>query len=53
MGKRVLALMEEHKAKGVGLEREYRRYYPSGEVTAHLVGLTDIDDRGLEGLELA
>src|SRR5690606_11311434 len=31
----------------------YRRYYPAGEVTAHLVGTTDIDDRGQEGLELA
>ncbi|NND64676.1 MAG: penicillin-binding protein 2 [Gammaproteobacteria bacterium] len=33
--------------------REYRRYYPAGEITGHLVGFTDIDDRGLEGLELA
>ena len=39
--------------KGVGLQREYRRYYPSGEVTTHVVGFTDIDDRGQEGLELA
>lgn len=38
---------------GVYLQREYRRYYPSGEVSAHLLGLTDIDDRGQEGLELA
>ncbi|MGD2084209.1 MAG: penicillin-binding transpeptidase domain-containing protein, partial [Chromatiales bacterium] len=38
---------------GVGLQREYRRYYPSGEVTAHLVGFTDIDDIGQEGMELA
>lgn len=38
---------------GVGLQREYRRYYPSAEVTTHLVGFTDIDDRGQEGLELA
>jgi cell division protein FtsI (penicillin-binding protein 3) len=38
---------------GVGLQREYRRYYPSGEVTAHLIGFTDIDDQGQEGLELA
>jgi len=53
VGKRVLELMDEHKAEGMGLESEYRRYYPSGEVSAHLVGLTDIDDRGLEGLELA
>jgi cell division protein FtsI (penicillin-binding protein 3) len=38
---------------GVGLRREYRRYYPTGEVTAQLLGYTDIDDVGLEGLELA
>lgn len=38
---------------GVHALREYRRYYPAGEVTAHLVGFTDIDDRGQEGMELA
>jgi len=38
---------------GVYLQREYRRYYPDGEVAAHLVGFTDIDDAGQEGLELA
>lgn len=38
---------------GVALQREYRRYYPMGEVTAHVVGFTDIDDHGQEGLELA
>jgi cell division protein FtsI (penicillin-binding protein 3) len=38
---------------GVYLQREYRRYYPDGEVAAHLVGFTNIDDAGQEGLELA
>jgi len=38
---------------GVHLQREYRRFYPAGEVTAHLVGFTNIDDIGQEGLELA
>ncbi|MGI9321997.1 MAG: peptidoglycan D,D-transpeptidase FtsI family protein [Pseudomonadales bacterium] len=38
---------------GIYAEREYRRYYPAGEVASHLVGFTDIDDRGQEGLELA
>jgi cell division protein FtsI (penicillin-binding protein 3) len=38
---------------GVELEREYKRYYPAGEVIGHLVGFTNIDDRGQEGLELA
>jgi len=38
---------------GVFLQREYRRYYPAGEVTAHLIGITDVDGRGREALELA
>jgi cell division protein FtsI (penicillin-binding protein 3) len=37
---------------GVGLKREYRRFYPAGDLTAQLVGITNIDDRGLEGIEL-
>ncbi len=36
---------------GVNLSREYRRYYPAGEVTAHVVGFTTVDDQGQEGLE--
>lgn len=38
---------------GIYLQPEYRRYYPAGEVAAHLVGFTNIDDEGQEGLELA
>lgn len=38
---------------GVYGEREYRRYYPTGEVAAHLLGFTDIEDKGQEGMELA
>jgi cell division protein FtsI (penicillin-binding protein 3) len=38
---------------GVSLQREYRRYYPAAEVTGHLVGFTNIDDEGQEGIELA
>jgi len=38
---------------GINVQREYRRYYPAGEVTGHLIGFTDIDDAGQEGLELA
>lgn len=37
---------------GVYLQQEYRRYYPEGEVTAHVTGFTNIDDKGQEGLEL-
>jgi cell division protein FtsI (penicillin-binding protein 3) len=36
---------------GVYLKNESRRYYPSAEITAHLVGFTDVDDKGQEGLE--
>lgn len=45
----VLAL----KLPGINVQREYRRYYPASEVTGHLVGFTNIDDEGQEGLELA
>ncbi len=45
----VLAL----KLPGINVKREYRRYYPASEVTGHLVGFTNIDDEGQEGLELA
>ncbi len=38
---------------GVALMREFRRYYPHGEAAAHIVGFTDIDERGQEGMELA
>ncbi|HWS27668.1 MAG TPA: penicillin-binding protein 2 [Xanthomonadales bacterium] len=38
---------------GVHAQREFRRYYPAGEALAHVIGYTDIDDRGQEGLELA
>ena len=38
---------------GVYLSREYRRYYPAGEVTGQLIGFTNIDDQGQAGLELA
>jgi cell division protein FtsI (penicillin-binding protein 3) len=37
---------------GVYLLREYRRYYPAGEVSGHVVGFTTVDDKGQEGLEL-
>ena len=49
VGDRVAAL----KLPGIGLDKEYRRYYPTGEMTAHMVGFTGVDDKGLEGVELA
>lgn len=41
------------KIPGVYLKPEYRRYYPAGEVSAHILGLTNLDGHGQEGLELA
>ncbi len=38
---------------GVNFQEEFKRYYPAGDSTAQLLGFTDIDDVGLEGLELA
>jgi cell division protein FtsI (penicillin-binding protein 3) len=39
--------------KGIYQQREFRRYYPGGEVTAHMLGFTGVDDVGQEGIELA
>ncbi len=41
------------KIPGVHTLKEYKRYYPTGEVTAHLVGFNNVDDKGQEGIELA
>lgn len=38
---------------GIFMQREYRRYYPAGEMSAHLVGFTGVDEIGREGFELA
>ena len=43
----------EAQIEGVRIGREYHRFYPAGETTAHLVGRTDVDDAGQEGVELA
>ena len=47
--RRILA----HEIPGVYSQREFRRFYPQGEALAHVLGFTNIDDRGQEGLELA
>lgn len=41
------------KIPGIFMQREYRRYYPAGEMSAHLVGFTGVDEVGREGFELA
>ena len=48
-------LAEQVKAlglPGVAVMKEFKRFYPAGEVTAHLLGFTNVDDQGQEGLEL-
>lgn len=45
--------LQQLELDGLDIQTEYRRYYPLGEVAAHLTGITDIDERGLEGLERA
>ncbi|MGD2117489.1 MAG: penicillin-binding protein 2 [Chromatiales bacterium] len=49
---RVNELAMQQADNSFGLQREYRRYYPTGEVFAHVIGFTNIDDKGQEGLEL-
>lgn len=44
--------IKELEIPGVFFQREYRRYYPEGEVTANTIGFTNIDDEGQEGIEL-
>jgi len=56
--RRHLAPDEARKITGLGIpgvytQREYRRFYPAGEVVGHVIGFTDIDETGQEGLELA
>jgi cell division protein FtsI (penicillin-binding protein 3) len=47
------AKIVELNIPGIFLKREYRRYYPGSEYFSHLLGYTDVDDRGQEALELA
>lgn len=41
------------KVQGVNITREYRRYYPGGEASAHVLGTVNLDGKGVEGIELA
>jgi cell division protein FtsI (penicillin-binding protein 3) len=49
----VMEVVKAQGIRGVHLEREYKRYYPAGEVFSHVLGFTNVDDHGQEGLELA
>ncbi len=41
------------RIRGVGVQSEWQRHYPTGRLTANIVGFTSLDNRGLEGIELA
>ena len=49
----VIDALRPFQSKGVHMQEEFRRFYPTGEVSAHLLGLTNIDDFGQEGVELS
>jgi cell division protein FtsI (penicillin-binding protein 3) len=49
----VRQVIADHRISGVDFETEYRRFYPGVEVFGHVLGFTNIDDRGQEGIELA
>jgi cell division protein FtsI (penicillin-binding protein 3) len=49
----LVAKVVQMNLPGVFLKREYRRYYPAAEVTAHVVGMNNVDEVGKEGIELA
>jgi len=43
--------IRELKIPGIYLRQESKRFYPTGEISAHVVGFTDVDDKGIEGIE--
>ena len=43
--------IKELKIPGIYLRKESKRYYPAGEISAHVVGFTNVDDKGIEGIE--
>lgn len=53
MEPQIVERIEAMHLTGVYTQDEYKRYYPAGESSAHLIGFTNIDDKGLEGVELA
>jgi len=49
----VIAKIEKLKISGLDTRKEYKRFYPQGEVMTHMVGFTNVEDVGQEGMELA
>jgi len=48
----IIAEIEKLKIDGIDTRKEYKRFYPQGEVMTHLVGFTNVEDKGQEGMEL-
>ena len=48
----IIAEIEKLKIEGIDTRKEYKRFYPQGEVMTHLVGFTNVEDKGQEGMEL-
>ncbi len=51
--RQVREVIARHQISGIDFETEYRRFYPGAEVFGHVIGFTNIEDRGQEGMELA
>ena len=49
----VARIKEQYQIHELGMETEYKRFYPGGEIFGHIIGFTDVDDKGIEGMELA
>ncbi len=49
----IAQMIAELKINGIHDEKAYKRFYPNGEIAAHIVGFTDVSDKGQEGMELA
>ena len=43
--------IKELKIPGIHLRKESKRFYPTGEISAHIIGFTNVDDKGIEGIE--
>ncbi len=48
----VARIKEKYRIHELGMETEYKRFYPGGEIFGHIIGFTDVDDKGIEGMEL-
>ncbi len=51
--RKVARIRKQYGIRELGTKTEYQRFYPSGEIFGQILGITDVDERGIEGLELA